>query len=69
MKGLETRISDDSMLQLIRMFLRAPVQDGKKAPTRSGGGTPQGGVISPLLANSFLHWFDRSFFSESGEAR
>lgn len=68
MRGLETRISDGSMLQLIRMFLRAPVQDGKKPPTRPGAGTPQGGVISPLLANSFLHWFDRSFFSESGPA-
>jgi RNA-directed DNA polymerase len=68
MSGLETRISDGSMLQLIRMFLRAPVQDGKKPPTRPGGGTPQGGVISPLLANSFLHWFDRSFFSKNGPA-
>lgn len=68
MKGLETRISDGSMLALLRLFLRAPVQDGKKPPTRLGSGTPQGGVISPLLANSFLHWFDRSFFSESGPA-
>jgi RNA-directed DNA polymerase len=68
MKGLETRISDGSMLQLIRMFLRAPVQDGRKPPMRPGSGTPQGGVISPLLANFFLHWFDRSFFSESGPA-
>ncbi len=47
MKGLETRISDGSMLRLIRLFLRAPIQDGKKPPTRPGGGTPQGGVISP----------------------
>lgn len=68
MKGLETRISDGSMLQLIRMFLRAPVQDGKGPPTRPVSGTPQGGVISPLLANSFLHWFDRSFFSKDGPA-
>lgn len=68
MKGLETRISDSSVLQLIRMFLQAPIQEGKKPPTRPTGGTPQGGVISPLLANSFLHWFDRSFFSENGPA-
>lgn len=68
MKGLETRISDGSMLRLIRAILRAPVQDGKGPPTRPTSGTPQGGVISPLLANSFLHWFDRSFFSKNGPA-
>ena len=68
MKGIETRISDGAMLRLILSFLRAPVQDGKRPPKRSESGTPQGGVISPLLANSFLHWFDRSFFSESGPA-
>lgn len=68
MKGLETRISDGSMLRLIRAFLRAPVQDGTGPPTRPTSGTPQGGVISPLLANSFLHWFDRSFFSKNGPA-
>jgi RNA-directed DNA polymerase len=68
MMGLETRISDGSMLRLIRAFLRAPIQEGKGPPTRSTSGTPQGGVISPLLANSFLHWFDRSFFSKSGPA-
>ena len=68
MKGLETRISDGAMLRLILSFLRAPIQDGKGPPTRPESGTPQGGVISPLLANSFLHWFDRSFFSENGPA-
>ncbi|MEZ4317239.1 MAG: group II intron reverse transcriptase/maturase [Myxococcota bacterium] len=66
MKGLEQRISDRSMLRLIRLFLRAPVQEGNGPPRRSDSGTPQGGVISPLLANSFLHWFDRAFYSRSG---
>lgn len=66
MKGLEQRISDRSVLRLIRLFLRAPVQEGKGPPTRPRAGTPQGGVISPLLANSFLHWFDRAFHSERG---
>lgn len=66
MKGLEQRIADRSLLHLIRLFLRAPVQEGKGPPRRSEAGTPQGGVISPLLANSFLHWFDRAFLSESG---
>jgi RNA-directed DNA polymerase len=68
MKGLETRLADGSMLRLIRLFLRAPVKEGKGPPTRPGSGTPQGGVISPLLANSFLHWFDRSFFLKNGPA-
>lgn len=68
MMGLETRIADGSMLRLIRLILRAPIQDGGGPPKRPGAGTPQGGVISPLLANSFLHWFDRSFFSETGPA-
>jgi RNA-directed DNA polymerase len=68
MKGLETRLADGSMLRLLRLFLRAPVKEGKGPPTRPGSGTPQGGVVSPLLANSFLHWFDRSFFSKSGPA-
>jgi RNA-directed DNA polymerase len=68
MKGLETRIADNSMLHLLRLFLRAPVQEGKGPLKRAESGTPQGGVISPLLANSFLHWFDRAFFSTDGPA-
>lgn len=68
MKGLESRISDRSMLRLIRLFLRAPVQEGKGPPRRPKSGTPQGGVISALLANAYLHWFDRLFFSRSGPA-
>lgn len=68
MKGLETRLADGAMLRLIRLFLRAPVQEGRGPPTRPESGTPQGGVISPLLANSFLHWFDRSFFTKTGPA-
>lgn len=68
MAGLRTRISDGSMLRLLQAFLRAPIQDEDGPPRRSDRGTPQGGVISPLLANSFLHWFDRSFFSKNGPA-
>ena len=66
MKGLESRISDRSMLRLIRLFLRAPVKEGNGPPKRPTSGTPQGGVISPLLANTYLHWFDRLFYSKSG---
>jgi RNA-directed DNA polymerase len=68
MKGLETRLADGSMLRLIRLFLQAPIKEGKGPPTRPGSGTPQGGVASPLLANSFLHWFDRAFYSKNGPA-
>jgi RNA-directed DNA polymerase len=42
---------------------------GGKGPTKVGRpkqGTPQGGVISPLLANLYLHWFDQEFHSERG---
>ena len=33
---------------------------------RNDSGTPQGGVVSPLLANIFLHWFDKVFYSATG---
>lgn len=70
MKALEQRISDRSVLTLIRMWLTAPVieQDKQKrtVTTRPRRGTPQGGVISPLLANVYLHWFDRAFHGKEG---
>jgi len=68
--GVETRIADRSVLKLIRMWLDVPViqkdENGRKTGHRSPRGTPQGGVISPLLANSFLHWFDRAFHGATG---
>ena len=52
------RISDGSILNLIRMFLESGVmEDGRWLETTSG--TPQGGVVSPLLANIYLHKFDK----------
>jgi RNA-directed DNA polymerase len=71
MKCVEMRVSDQSVLNLIRMWLRAPVQEGKNPPTRkqSRTGTPQGGVISPLLANIYLHWLDKKFSMEDGPAQ
>lgn len=67
------RVVDGSILGLIRQWLKAPVveppKDGKP-PTvrRNGRGTPQGGVLSPLLANVYLHWFDHVFHRGDGPA-
>ena len=74
MKCLEHRLSDRHMLKLIRLWLEAPVceppQDGTGQPRyhRNDKGTPQGGIISPLLANLYLHWFDHAFHREDGPA-
>jgi group II intron reverse transcriptase/maturase len=55
MKFLEHRIADRRMLRLLKKWLRAGVSEkGQWSPTTVG--TPQGAVISPLLANVFLHY-------------
>jgi RNA-directed DNA polymerase len=69
------RVVDRSVLRLIRLWLRAPVVEPSKQkgdkPTvkRNDKGTPQGGVISPLLANIYLHWFDKVFYRADGPAQ
>jgi RNA-directed DNA polymerase len=67
---LRRRIADRSVLALIRMWLEVPVQEndghGGTTLTRPPVGTPQGGVISPLLANLYLHEFDRQWHAPDG---
>jgi RNA-directed DNA polymerase len=70
MAALKKRIADRSVLKLIRMWLEVPVletdQDGRTTMTRPTQGTPQGGVVSPLLANIYLHWFEVAFNRKDG---
>jgi len=60
MRAVQERVSDQSVLKLLRVMLRAGVMsDGQVR--RSVTGTPQGGVISPLMANVYLHRIDRAW--------
>jgi len=67
------RVVDGSVLGLIRQWLKAPVVERSKEGQppkvqRPDRGTPQGGVLSPLLANIYLHWFDHAFHRADGPA-
>ena len=55
------RINDPRVIALIRGWLKSGVMDKDTFQAPDGTGTPQGGVISPLLANIYLHSFDKMF--------
>lgn len=77
--GVRQRVTDGRVLALIKQWLDAPVMEpapddqnggsGRPRMTRRTQGTPQGGVLSPLLANIHLHWFDRAFHGKGGPAQ
>ncbi len=63
-KMLEQRIDDNALLTLIKQWLKARVKSPDGCVIRSHSGTPQGGVISPVLGNIYLHyvldlWFEK----------
>jgi len=65
LRCIEERVSDPNLLWLVRRFLKAGVvEEGKWIKATQG--TPQGGIVSPILANIYLHyildlWFERKF--------
>jgi RNA-directed DNA polymerase len=60
MQAVEERVCDRAVLALIRTLLRAGVMEGGSL-RRSASGTPQGGPLSPLLCNVYLHRLDRAW--------
>jgi group II intron reverse transcriptase/maturase len=58
MQAVEERVCDQAVLKLLRVMLRAGVMSGGVV-RREVTGTPQGGVISPLMCNVYLHRIDR----------
>jgi RNA-directed DNA polymerase len=69
MRMVEERIADQSVLKLIRMWLKSPVyerhENGKETLTKPKAGTPQGGVVSPILSNLYLHRLDKQFYQNA----
>ena len=71
---LEERINDKAFLRLIKKWLKAGILDTSGKVIHPATGTPQGGIVSPVLANVYLHyaldlWFEKRIKREcSGEA-
>ena len=73
MQLVAKRIVDKQILKLIKMWLRAPIveerEDGKAEYKGNEKGTPQGGVISPLLANIYLNVLDTIWVAKRVQER
>jgi group II intron reverse transcriptase/maturase len=66
MRMLEQRVADRPFLNLIRKWLKAGILETDSNVVHPASGTPQGGIISPVLANIYLHyaldlWFEKVF--------
>ena len=66
MKAVDSHVDEKWVKMYIRRWLESPVQTKEGLVNKAGQGTPQGGVISPLLANLFLHyvldkWLEKTF--------
>lgn len=68
MVTMEQRISDRQILKLLRMYLKASVRENGKPQYKPTKGIQQGGVISPLLTNAYLNWFDKAFYGANSPA-
>lgn len=66
--NLSERVSDGKILRLIKKWLEAPVVEpgGPRQGKKNQQGTPQGGIISPLLANIVLNKLDRHWYRPGG---
>ena len=71
METVQKRVTDKGILTLIRQWLKAPVVEkgGPVQGKKNHKGTPQGGVISPLLANVVLNELDRDWNDAGGPRR
>jgi RNA-directed DNA polymerase len=71
LKEVARRVGDGSILALLKGWLRAPIveesEEGRKKVMPNRQGTPQGGVISPLLANIYLNPLDHQINGSQGQ--
>jgi RNA-directed DNA polymerase len=65
MQAVQERVCDQSVLKLLRVMLRAGVMEGGQL-RRPVTGTPQGGVVSPVMCNVYLHRVDRAWDDGDG---
>jgi RNA-directed DNA polymerase len=63
---VEQRVTDKRILKLIRQWLKAPYFEDNKLH-KNKKGTPQGGIISPLLANIYLNLVDKAVLRKNGQ--